>query len=341
MSENKNHKPIPRQDWLDATRGIAIVVSMYVHLMRWILESFSSWGDMQESVGSSWEILLIRGIEGYLRICWIAPFVIGVLMGTKALNWDFSWYFKRFAFLFFIPTLAWMAYDQAVYVRFEIIQALFIFTVLSALFSEMNRGLRYFIYIATVILCIVLFPHREELAHQGLLFKILLGGPDQANFFALLYGLPAFYWYFELYFSSFNRDKNEWDLKIIDRSTIVASLALGALLVSGYNSWIPRHYPPQLMEYFASFAFTGLMHTLFVRFKSKVSSRGLLTVIGRYCWIHFLGHLLVGAIVFEYYGDIFANKLGFMSANLVVFGIIISLWLFNLYLIDRGKKNGK
>ena len=319
-----------RDIWLDASRGIAIVVTMYVHFMRWFSEGFANW-DFTMGDFSSFDVAWVRLIEGYLRICWVGPFVFAFFINKKAMDWDLKWYFKRFLLLFVMPSVVWMMYSQSFELRFEIIQALFVFTILCGILIETPVILRLIFYSIVIFLCFYLHPIRDDLASQSLIWKVLVGSPKQLNYFPLLYGLPSFFWFFELY-NIYHR-KTDKDIKYIAYSVVVALIAIAGLYFIG-APMIPNHYPANAIEYFSSFAFTSMMHLLFFLNRKKVNPHGVLTLIGRYTWLHFMGHLIIGGLVFEV-GGLFLNNFSFLWANVITILIILTLWKINLIYARR------
>lgn len=323
-----------RDIWLDAARGIAIVVTMYVHFMRWFLEGFSGW-DFTMGDFSSFDVAFVRLIEGYLRICWVGPFVYAFFINKKAMDWDLKWYLKRMFLLFILPTIVWMMYSQSIVVRFEIIQALFVFTLLTGILRETPLFLRIIFYVITIFFGIHLFPAREHLAQTSLFWQIMVGDPKTLNYFPLLYGLPSFFWFFELYNLHF-KTKKPFDMRYVKISLWI-SLSCIALLYLFDFPMIPRHYPPNLIEYFSSFAFTSWMHIIFYNNRKRINPKGILTLIGRYTWVHFMGHLIIGGLVFEV-GGMFVHKFSFIEANLIALTIIFILWRANIYFVNKNKE---
>lgn len=328
-----------RMHWLDSGRGIAIATTMFVHLMRWTLLAFATWTFTDGSF-ANWEVGIVRGIEGYLRICWLSVFAFSIVLTHEKTNYNFTWLFNRFLILIIAPTAAWMLSAKSIgYLRWEIIQSLFIFNLIGIFIYSWKTTHRWILYSITILACLLIFPHKEALAQTSLFWSIMVGGIPEHNFFNVLYGLPAFFFFFEQYKLFFDNKNNTLNVKALVYITLACVIVMLVAFLTGFNSLEPRHYPPQLVEYLGSFAFTNCCHIYLFLNKEKINPKGFLAILGRYSFVHFLGHLLLGAIIFEWLG-LWKNQFSFTSGFLFSIGLLILLWKINVWILDYRLKRG-
>lgn len=331
-----------RLHWLDAVRGVALTTTMWLHIMRWLLLAFASWS-FTDSSFVNWQVGVVRFTEGYLRMSWLIPFAFAFAITISDNNYTIKWISKRFLLLFVLPTAIYslLSFHEGFQTRWEVIQSLFFYNILGLLVITWSRNIRYLFYAGILAASIYMHYQGAELLASGSLFwKIMVGGLEEDNFFSIASGLPCFFLFFEQALVLYDRKTEVLNTRPLWVILFMALAAMIASWVIGFNQIEPRHYPPQFAEYLGSVIISNLTVILCYKYRSKITEFSFLSILGRYCWVHFIGHLALGTYVFEYL-HLGNNKLEFIPAALIGLLVLLVLWKTNVAVLKyRQKRSG-
>lgn len=331
-----------RLHWLDASRGVALSITMFLHILRWTLISFKGWDFTQSSL-VNWEVALVRAIEGYLRISWVAPFAFAFVISLRPENYSLKWVSNRFLMLIILPSLVYGTFgffDVGSFIlRWEVIQSLFFYNVIGLLLIDLKARYRYLAYSLMLLATVYLHFHQAEFVDRSLFWNIVAGDLRQNNFFSIISGLPAFFFFYEICILSYNKTTKLLDFKYLKWAGISCFLLMIFLFATGINQLEATHYPPQLVEYLSAFVVSCVVLITTFKYRDKITPRNFLAILGRYCWIHFIGHLTVGAILFDLL-KLGRNQLSFIPGVIFASFVLFSLWRMNIYILNKREKKG-